>query len=91
MPPNIVEQVPLPLPSGVPVESGATFWRELEAVPNPNFGTPYGNTYFTRWTYSLRQGDGDGALICSSGSESDAVAQSLSWWQTTGANPINSA
>ena len=43
------------IPSGITVPPGFTAMTEvLEEVPNPNFGTPYGQNYFVRWTYRTK-------------------------------------
>lgn len=45
----------------------------LEEVPNPNFGTAYGNNFFTRWTYICHDQRGD--FVAASGSEDDCYNQ----------------
>lgn len=47
--------------------------KVLESVPNPNFGTPYGTTYFTRWTYITY--DELGNFVCASGADTDCCSQ----------------
>jgi hypothetical protein len=58
------------LPAGWRIE------RFLEEVPNPNYGTAYGNNYFTRWTW--KGFDADNVMVAASGSEDDCYAQTLS-------------
>jgi hypothetical protein len=55
--------------------------RVLENVPNPNFGTPYGQTYFTRWTYLGF--DDAGTMLAASGAEEDCYNQLLSMAQSS--------
>lgn len=50
--------------------------KVLEEVPNPNFGTPYGQNYFVRWTY-LGYDDND-IMLAASGALEDAFNQLLS-------------
>lgn len=54
--------------------------RFLETVPNPNYGTAYGNHFFTRWTY--RGFDDNNQQVAASGSEDDCITQTLSIAQT---------
>lgn len=62
--------------------------RILEEVPNPNFGTPYGNNYFARWTYICT--DENGQFVCASGSEDDCNNQAQAMAQSrTQQRPFN--
>lgn len=54
--------------------------KTLESVPNPNFGTPYGNAYFTRWTYICT--DENGQYVCASGSDVDCYGQAQAMAQS---------
>ena len=47
----------------------------LETVPNPNYGTAYGNAFFRRWTW--KGYDPAGTMVAASGSEQDCFAQTL--------------
>lgn len=74
--------------SGLP--PGWVMLRVLETVPNPNFGTPYGNTGFVRWTYITT--DENGQYVCASGSEQDCCTQSHAMAeQRTQRRPFNEA
>ena len=53
-----------------------TVVTDVEEVPNPNFGTPYGVPYFRRMT--TRVLDGAGVLQAASGDRQDAINQALS-------------
>jgi hypothetical protein len=52
----------------------------LETVPNPNYGTAYGNAFFRRWTW--KGYDPAGTMVAASGSEQDCIAQTLSVCQS---------
>lgn len=56
----------------------------LEDVPNPNFGTIYGNIFFRRHTW--KGFDDQGQMVAASGSEDDCYAQTLSVCQSRFAN-----
>jgi hypothetical protein len=49
--------------------------KYLETVPNPNYGTLYGNHFFTRWTW--KGFDPAGTMVAASGSEQDCFSQTL--------------
>lgn len=52
----------------------------LETVPNPNYGTAYGNAFFRRWTW--KGYDPAGTMVAASGSEQDCFAQTLAVCQS---------
>jgi hypothetical protein len=81
-------QVDAGLCPGLP--PGWVMTKVLENVPNPNFGTPYGQTYFTRWTYITT--DENGQFVCASGADTDCCAQSHAMAeQRTQQQPYNEA
>jgi len=54
--------------------------KYLETVPNPNYGTLYGNHFFTRWTW--KGFDPAGTMVAASGSEQDCFSQTLAICQS---------
>jgi len=64
----------------VTLPPGWTITKTLEEVPNPNFGTPYGQNYFVRWTYICR--DENNQFVCASGSEDDCNSQAQAMAQS---------
>jgi hypothetical protein len=69
---------------------GWVMTRVLESVPNPNFGTTYGNNYFVRWTYITT--DENGQFVCASGADTDCCAQAHAMAeQRTQQKPYNQA
>jgi hypothetical protein len=69
---------------------GWTVTGQVENVPNPNFGTPYGQNFFARQTYICTDDRGD--FVCASGSEDDCNNQAQTAAQSrTQQQPYNEA
>jgi hypothetical protein len=54
--------------------------ESIEDVPNPNSGTPYGNTYFRRKTYICT--DQNGQFVAASGDRGDCESQAQAMAQS---------